>query len=88
MERRQVLNGFAIVVADRGFVFVGNVEIVNEWCIISDCKNIRYWGTTAGLGELAEKGPLERTKLDVYHTVRVPMNSVVCMIDSEGSKWR
>ncbi len=88
MECKKVISGFAIVVADRGFVFAGDVNISDDWCIITDCKNVRRWGTTGGLGELAEKGPLENTKLDDYGTVRIPMSSVVCMIDSEASKWK
>jgi len=30
MESKQVLKGFAVVVLDRGFVYVGNVECDSE----------------------------------------------------------
>ena len=88
MEEKKVLSRFAIVVADRGFVFVGDANISDDWCVITGCKNIRRWGTTCGLGELAEKGPREKTVLDECGVVRIPMDSVACMLDSDGSKWQ
>ena len=46
MEQQQVLTGFAIVVADRGFVYVGDVSHDGNWCVVSNARNIRRWGTT------------------------------------------
>ena len=87
METRKVLTGFSIVVLDRGFVYVGDVVHDGEWCAISNAKNIRVWGTTKGLGELALNGPLPNTKLDVVGTVRAPARAVISMIDTEVTKW-
>ncbi len=87
METKSVLKGFGIVVADRGFVFVGNLDHDGEWCNVYDAKNIRRWGTTSGLGEIAKNGPTPETKLDDYGTVRVPDNSVICIIDADAEKW-
>ena len=56
MERKCMLTGFAIVVLDRGFVYVGDVQISDNWCVVSNAKNIRCWGTSRGLGELALNG--------------------------------
>ena len=81
------LKGFAIAVLDRGFVYVGNIEMTEGWCVISDAKNIRVWGTSKGLGELALSGPTEKTKLDSVGTVRVPAKALIHLIDSEASKW-
>ena len=60
-----------IIVADRGWVFVGVCEDHEDGSVtIYDAKNIRYWGTTAGLGELVN-GPISgQTKADHYGTVR------------------
>lgn len=59
-----------IVVADRGWVFVGNCEDHDDGSVtITNCCNIRRWGTTAGLGQLVN-GPLPDTKYDAYGTVR------------------
>jgi hypothetical protein len=87
MEESRVLKGFAVVVLDRGFVYVGDVEIDGSWCVISSAKNIRYWGTTKGLGELVQGGPTGKTKLDVVGTVRAPMRAVISVIDTEREKW-
>ena len=60
-----------IVVADRGWVFVGNCEDHADGSVtIRNAKNIRRWGTTAGLGELVN-GPTPSTKADAYGEVRV-----------------
>ena len=87
MERKCMLKGFGIAVLDRGFVYVGTLEIDDEWCVIHDAKNIRYWGTKNGLGELALNGPLKETKLDPAGTVRVPHRALIHTLDSEASKW-
>ena len=87
METKSVMTGFAIVVLDRGFVYVGNVTHDGEWCVISNAKNIRLWGTTRGLGELAQNGPLQNTKLDPVGTVRAPAKSIIHLIDTEEVKW-
>ena len=87
MEEKKVLFGFGIVVADRGFVYVGKVEVNAEWCVVTDAKNIRYWGTERGLGQLALEGPTSKTKLDPITTVRIPKRAVISVIESEEAKW-
>ncbi len=87
MKQTSVLSGFAIVVLDRGFVYVGNVTHDGEWCVITDAKNIRRWGTTRGLGELALGGPTSSTELDDVGTVRAPSRAVISLIDTETGKW-
>jgi len=87
MDTKTVLAGFAVVVLDRGFVYVGNVECDNNWCVISDAHNIRTWGTTNGLGELIQNGPTSETKLDAIGTIRAPMRAVISVIDTEAKKW-
>ena len=60
-----------IVVADRGWVFVGDCEDHDDGSVtIRNTRNIRRWGTTAGLGELVN-GPTASTKSDAYGEVRV-----------------
>ena len=88
MEMKTTLTGFAIVIADRGFVWVGNTEVDGEWCVITNASNIRRWGTTRGLGELAENGPTADTTLDPTGSVRIPIGSVVALIESEEKKWK
>lgn len=84
METKTVLTGFAIVVLDRGFVYVGNVQCDADWCVITDARNIRVWGTTKGLGELTT-GPTDKTVLDHVGTVRAPMRAVISVIEAKWS---
>ena len=67
-----------IIVADRGWVFVGTITEDHEdgTVTIANAKNIRRWGTTSGLGQLVN-GPLAETKCDHYGTVRcLPIVSI------------
>jgi len=87
MEQTTVTKGFAIVVADRGWVFVGDVEHDGVWCRIRNARNIRRWGTERGLGQIAKDGPTESTVLDDYGDVQIPAHAVVVVIDAERTKW-
>ena len=87
MEKRQTLSGFAIVIAERGWVFVGHCEIDEAWCVVKDARVVRRWGTTRGIGQLAESGPTGKTKLDDGGTIRIPLTSLVAALDTEVSKW-
>jgi hypothetical protein len=87
MEKKSVLKGPAIVVADRGYVYVGEITVEDDFCIVEKAMNIRRWGTMAGLGQLSKSGPQPETVLDDYGTVRIPMRAVISIIDTEALKW-
>jgi len=87
MQKKEVLSRFAIVVVDRGFVYIGDIKHDGDWCVMTNAKNIRYWGTTKGLGELALCGPTNKTKLDYVGVVRIPARAVISTIDSDSGKW-
>ena len=74
-----------IVIADKGFVFVGAcVDNEDGSVTITNCRNIRRWGTTAGLGQLID-GPTEKTIADPYGTVRTtPVAQLAC---TPATKW-
>ena len=76
-----------IVVADRGWNFIGNTSGDDDVITISNAKVIRYWGTTKGLGQLALEGKQSKTILDDAGTVRIPMKSVIAVFDVDKSKW-
>ena len=76
-----------IVVLDRGFVYVGHVEVSADWVTITRAQNIRVWGTSKGLGELTH-GPNSGTKLDNVGTVKAPFRALISLIDVEQSKWK
>lgn len=75
--------GQHIVVLDRGFVYVGDVQEMPDRILIEDCKNVRYWGTKNGLGELVN-GPLTGTKLDSVGSVIVYRHAIIHMIKCKG----
>lgn len=76
-----------IIVAQRGWVFVGDVTRTADEVVIENAHNVRRWGTSRGLGELASSGPRPDTVLDPYGTVRMHPLAVVASIDCEASKW-
>lgn len=77
----------AIIVLDKGFVYIGHLEIVDATLIIRGGSNIRTWGTTAGLGQLALTGPTTNTVLDKCSTVIAPLHSLVHTMEVDASKW-
>ena len=70
-----------IVIAQRGWVFVGSVTRSENEIVIEDAAVVRRWGTTAGLGQLAAKGPTADTRLDPCPTVRIHPLAIVAMMD-------
>ena len=79
--------GHAVVILDRGFVYVGNAVSDGEFLTISKARNIRYWGTSEGLAELINAGPTVKTKLDAAHDVIAPMRAVISIHPSEAKVW-
>ena len=78
-----------IVVLQRGWVFVGRYLLDPETQIVTltDSRNIRVWGTTRGLGELAQSGPTASTKLDHTGVVTFHLLTQVLAIDTEVTTW-
>ena len=72
-----------IVIAQRGWVFVGRYHADGDDITLSDASVIRRWGTTNGLGELVN-GPLVETVLDPAGVVRLHRLGVVAMVDVPG----
>ena len=80
---------YKIVVLQRGWVFVGRYSLDPETQIVTltDAKNIRLWGTTRGLGQLAESGPTSSTKLDPAGVVTFHLLTQVSAIDTGIETW-
>ena len=76
-----------IIIAQRGWVFVGDIATSGDNVVIENAACIRRWGTTKGLGELALNGPTKSTILDYLGTVRLHALAVVATIDCEAGKW-
>lgn len=81
-------DGFKIVVLDKGFVYVGDVmRFPTGNVIIDNARNIRIWGTTKGLGQLARCGPQKDTVLDDVGTVLVPVHAIQHFIVTDKDRW-
>jgi len=76
-----------IVILQRGWVMVGRFSRVGSDCKLHDASVIRIWGTTRGLGEIAQNGPTEKTILDKCGKVEFDYLTVVAAISCEVKKW-
>lgn len=78
-----------LVVCQRGWVLVGDVERDGEELIVRGGSVVRRWGTTKGLGELAERGPLTDTKLDpLPAATRIHQLTTILRTACNAEKWR
>jgi hypothetical protein len=75
-----------IVVADRGFVYIGKLTEDDKYITLNEAKNIRAWGTVCGLGQLVD-GPTSSTKTDKVGTIKFPVRAVISIIDVDQKKW-
>lgn len=76
-----------IVILQRGWVFVGRFSQNGSICKLTDAYNIRTWGTTKGLGELANSGPTDSTKLDKVNDVTFHELTSIALIDCDTKVW-
>lgn len=76
-----------IAILDRGWVFVGRATESPSSVTLEHADCIRRWGTGAGIGELALKGPQRETRLDPAGTMTVPRSSVIALIDASEPSW-
>lgn len=80
--------GRCLVVADRGHVWTAeSVSFDADWAHLTNAQAVRRWGTTEGLNELAQKGPLANTRLDAKADLMVSRKALIAVIPSEADKW-
>ena len=86
--RNELSSDIYIVVLQRGFVAVGR-RSKNEAgdYVLTDAANIRIWGTTKGLGEIAEGGPTEKTVLDKCPPIEFHPLTAIMHITCKEDKW-
>jgi hypothetical protein len=79
---------YKIIILQRGWVMVGKLERDGSECKLHQANVIRNWGTTKGLGEIAEAGPKKDTKLDPCNgVVEFDWLTVVASISINEAKW-
>ena len=83
-----------IVVLQRGHVVVGVYSQNGEIGRLDKSLVVRKWGTSEGLGELAEKGPLPEsaqngpTVLDKCSPVQFHTREVIFLMEVNADAWR
>lgn len=84
------MNDWKICVLDQRWVLVGCVEdLETDTCplVLHPSAVLRYWGTSAGLGEL-HNGPLPETKLDwIPGKVKITPKALIYQIEVDGESW-
>ncbi len=88
VQEKDIISDIKIVVLQRGWIVVGRFERKDTQCKLYNASVIRTWGTTNGLGEIAEGGPTSSTKLDrCKGIVEFDYMTVVLTIDCDTKKW-
>lgn len=77
-----------IVILNRGWVVMGNYSEKGDECTLTDASVIRVWGTTRGLGELAEEGIKPNTKLDPCPNIHFHKMTMVARMDVNEDIWK
>lgn len=76
-----------IVVLDQRFVSVGVYTQGPDWCSLDHAHVIRRWGTTGGLGQIAEHGPTANTVLDKSPRQSFPTSRIIKTIECNADNW-
>lgn len=79
--------GLSLVSADRGHVWVGTVDQDDDYLRITGARAVRRWGTSEGLNQLANQGPLPSTRLDAAADLLVSRRAAIAIIPCEVDKW-
>jgi hypothetical protein len=77
-----------IIIGQRGWVWVGDVTRTAEEVTIENAFNVRRWGTTKGIGQLAIEGPQPNTALDPCPTVTLHPLAVIGAYKCNPEKWK
>lgn len=84
---KQFEGDIKIVILQRGWIYIGKFEKIDNLCKLHNAYNIRTWGTTKGLCELVH-GPTSTTKLDKCEgIVEFDWLTVIHTITVNKEKW-
>jgi hypothetical protein len=75
-----------IFIIDNGFIYIGygeryTDELLGDCLIIRTAHNVRRWGTTKNIGQLAVEGKQSETVLDYTGAVTAPIQRVIHTIE-------
>jgi len=77
-----------IVILNRGWVVMGEYSEKGNDCTLTNAFVVRKWGTTKGLGELAENGKLPNTILDATPNIHFNKLTMVARMDVNEEAWK
>ena len=77
----------SLVILPRGWVMVGECKENENKLIVKNASVVRRWGTTKGLPELANKGPLSGTVLDGKCEMEFPNSSIIAKMTCDKKAW-
>lgn len=66
---------------------IGKCEEKDGKLLVVEGSVVRRWGTSKGLPELANKGPLTGTVLDGKCEMEFPMSSVIAKMKCNDQAW-
>ena len=81
------MDNIKIVILQRGWVYIGRFNQEGDTCTLTNAYNIRRWGTTGGLGQLALEGKQESTQLDKAGKVTFHILTSIAIINCDQTKW-
>jgi hypothetical protein len=87
---KRVSGDVKIIILQRGNVVAGRMSVDptdKDMRVLENAAVIRRWGTTKGLGQIAENGPTSSTVLDKAPPIRFHILTTIAIIDCEGTKW-
>lgn len=76
-----------LVILPRGWVMVGVCRETNNKLYMKNASVVRHWGTSKGLPELANNGPLSNTMLDGKCEMEFPMSSIIAKLKCNKKAW-
>ena len=84
----EVEMGINIVILDRGWVLVGELSKKGSVYHLKKGSVVRVWGTSKGIGEIAENGPTSHTILDSIPETIFSESSYIMFVKCEDSAWK
>ena len=75
-----------IFILDGEFVYLGkgkkiDCPLLGNSILIEEAYNIRRWGTTKNIGQLATEGKQDETLLDYTGTITVPVGRILQVLE-------
>lgn len=61
---------------------------LDGWIKLESSYVVRKWGTTKGLGEIAQNGPTQDSVLDECPPMEIPVSAIINTIECDAKAWK